>query len=75
MIQLIVFRAFKGIGAAGIFALGVVMFVESVPKEKFASLAGLVMLAFALAMMLGPILGGVINNGGKSSWRWVFLLK
>lgn len=46
---------------------------EMVPKEKWGLYVALVSLVQVFSSVLGPILGGVINDG--SSWRWVFLLK
>jgi MFS family permease len=52
------------------------MLIESVPKPKVTALTGAVTAFFALAMMLGPILGGAINNSNSAwAWRWVFLVK
>ena len=69
----IILRAFQGIGASGTYALGIVILFELVPPEKYASYTGLVSMIVAVGLLLGPILGGAINNG--TSWRWVFYLK
>ena len=69
----IILRAFQGIGAAGTYALSIVILFELVPPEKYASYTGLVSMILAVGLLLGPILGGVINNG--TTWRWVFYLK
>lgn len=50
-----------------------VMNPELVPPEKWGTYIGFVSIVFVLSSVLGPILGGVINDNG--SWRWVFLLK
>ena len=44
-----------------------------VPREKFGKYMGIVSSVFAIASVLGPILGGAITT--HSTWRWVFLLK
>ncbi|KAI1179865.1 drug resistance transporter [Nemania sp. FL0916] len=72
LVQLIVFRAFQGIGGCGIYALAMVIIVEMVPRHKWPAYLVLVTSLFAIAMVLGPILGGVINL--HSRWIWVFLL-
>ncbi|KAF3767244.1 MFS general substrate transporter, partial [Cryphonectria parasitica EP155] len=72
MLELIIFRAFQGIGGAGIYAMVTVINPEMVPKEKWGTYVSLVSLVQVFSSVLGPILGGVINDG--SSWRWVFLL-
>lgn len=46
---------------------------EMVPEPKFAAYSSLVSMVFASAYLLGPLLGGLIDNNG--AWRWIFLLK
>ncbi|RYP71921.1 hypothetical protein DL771_004524 [Monosporascus sp. 5C6A] len=68
----IVFRAFQGIGASGIYAMVTVIQPELVPPEKWGNLIAVTSMVFVLSSVLGPVLGGVIDQ--HSSWRWVFLL-
>lgn len=70
--QLIIFRALQGIGGAGTYSLVVVIFFELVPPEKFAPYTSMVSVVLAISVLLGPLLGGAINN--YTTWRWVFLL-
>ncbi|RYP07364.1 hypothetical protein DL765_009175 [Monosporascus sp. GIB2] len=72
LIFAIVFRAFQGIGASGIYAMVTVIQPELVPPEKWGNLIAVTSMVFVLSSVLGPVLGGVINQ--HSSWRWVFLL-
>ncbi|PWY74483.1 MFS general substrate transporter [Aspergillus sclerotioniger CBS 115572] len=51
--QLIVFRAFQGMGGSGIY-----------------SVSFLLSSVYAIANLLGPILGGAITD--HTTWRWVF---
>jgi MFS family permease len=44
-----------------------------VPPAQFATYIAVMSSMFVLASVLGPVLGGVINN--KGAWRWVFLLR
>ena len=46
---------------------------EMVPKAKLPLYGGLNSVAVALATLMGPLFGGLINN--NASWRWVFYLK
>ena len=46
---------------------------EMVPKAKLPLYGGLNSVAVALATLMGPLWGGLINN--NASWRWVFYLK
>ncbi|KAL8805180.1 MAG: hypothetical protein Q9200_005536 [Gallowayella weberi] len=71
--QLIVLRAFQGIGGGGIYTLAFVVAAELVPTTKFAGMAALLSVTFAVSSLLGPILGGLICDHG--TWRWVFYLK
>jgi len=69
----IIFRAFQGIGGGGINAMTFVILPEMAPTEKYALYAAIISATSALASLLGPILGGLINN--HTNWKWVFLLK
>lgn len=71
--QLIVLRAMQGIGASGIYALGMITIFELVPRDKFAAYAALIASVFAFSLLLGPIMGGAIIK--TSTWRWIFLFK
>lgn len=72
MNQLIICRAFQGIGGSGVYSLSMVMFVQLVPDEKYPALLSLVSCVFGVSLLLGPIVGGAISNG--TTWRWIFLL-
>jgi MFS family permease len=69
----IIFRALQGVGASGIYAMVTVIQPEMVPPEKWGNFVAVVAVVYVLSSVLGPVLGGLINNNG--SWRWVFLLK
>ncbi|EGC49537.1 drug resistance transporter [Histoplasma capsulatum var. duboisii H88] len=72
MTQLIVCRAFQGIGGGGIYALIMVMLYELVPPPRYPAYAALLTTMVASSFALGPVFGGLILRG--ASWRWVFLL-
>ncbi|KAH8680619.1 drug resistance transporter EmrB/QacA subfamily [Xylariales sp. PMI_506] len=72
MQQLIVFRALQGLGASGIYSMVTVIQPELVPPEQWGTYIAVTALVYVLSSVLGPILGGVIND--NTSWRWVFLL-
>lgn len=69
----IICRTFQGIGAAGTYSMAALITYEMVPKAKLPLYGGLNSVAVALATLMGPLLGGLINN--NASWRWVFYLK
>ncbi|KAI1347291.1 major facilitator superfamily transporter [Xylaria sp. FL0043] len=72
MLLLIVLRAFQGAGASGIYALSTVMVTMMVPPAKYSTYVAITTSVFALSSVLGPLLGGAIND--HTTWRWVFFL-
>ncbi|KAF1973917.1 MFS general substrate transporter [Bimuria novae-zelandiae CBS 107.79] len=72
IVQLIVFRAFQGIGGGGCNALGVTMITDLVPPGKWAAFGTYIALVYAISLLAGPIMGGAISE--RTSWRWVFLI-
>ncbi|SPJ85735.1 related to multidrug transporter [Fusarium torulosum] len=72
IIDLIILRAFQGIGASGIYAMILAIAPSLVPIGQYAKYMGIMSTVFITASVLGPILGGVISQ--HSTWRWVFLL-
>ncbi|KAF2265586.1 MFS general substrate transporter [Lojkania enalia] len=70
MVQLIVFRAFQGIGGSGLYSLVFVTLMKIITPEKLGFYSGIISSVFALANLLGPILGGVIAD--HTTWRWIF---
>ncbi|KAF8315117.1 ABC transporter [Clavulina sp. PMI_390] len=72
MNTLIFGRALAGVGAAGIFGACLAIIAEICPIEKRAVLMGTFGGVFALASVMGPLLGGVFTD--KVSWRWCFYI-
>ncbi|KAJ4117611.1 hypothetical protein NW768_010978 [Fusarium equiseti] len=72
VVDLIILRAFQGIGASGIYSMILAIAPVLVPIDKYAKYMGIVSTVFVTASVLGPVLGGVISQ--HSTWRWVFLL-
>ncbi|KAF2472397.1 putative MFS multidrug transporter [Lindgomyces ingoldianus] len=72
MEQLIIFRALQGIGGSGLYSLVFVVLAKIVPMNQLGLYSGVLSSVFALASLLGPILGGVIVV--NTTWRWIFWL-
>ncbi|KAF4468279.1 Major facilitator superfamily domain general substrate transporter [Fusarium albosuccineum] len=72
MPQLIVFRAFQGLGGSGIYSTVFIIIAKIVTVEKVGMYTGILSSVFALASLLGPILGGAIVD--NTTWRWVFFI-
>ncbi|PFH62221.1 hypothetical protein XA68_14500 [Ophiocordyceps unilateralis] len=72
MAQLIILRAFQGVGGGGCLALTTILITEAVPPEELGSFASKVNVALIMSLVLGPVLGGAITSG--TTWRWIFII-
>ncbi|KAI0835899.1 putative multidrug resistance protein fnx1 [Hypoxylon sp. FL0890] len=72
MVQLVIFRAFQGIGGGGCWSLSTILVVELVPPEKYTKFVSNISIVNALALLLGPIVGGAIAS--NTTWRWIFII-
>ncbi|KAI1263893.1 major facilitator superfamily domain-containing protein [Xylariaceae sp. FL1019] len=70
MPQLIICRAFQGMGGSGLYSLGQIALFEVGPVHKPSLMGALIGLTLAVSYVLGPVLGGVISS--TTSWRWIF---
>ncbi|KAI1307148.1 putative multidrug resistance protein fnx1 [Xylaria venustula] len=70
--QLIIFRAFQGIGGGGSWSLATIFVSELVPPENYPKFVANISLINALALLLGPIIGGAIAS--NTTWRWIFII-
>ncbi|KAF9885221.1 hypothetical protein FE257_000581 [Aspergillus nanangensis] len=71
MNQLIICRAFQGIGGSGVFSLSLLSLTSLAPPGKFDAVSAAGSAVIAVGMVLGAIFGGVICSAG--AWRWIFL--
>ncbi|MDP5272828.1 MFS transporter [Chengkuizengella axinellae] len=69
---LILFRILQGIGGAMVIPTSMMLVRTAVPPEKMGLAMGIWGAVGALAVALGPSLGGVITE--YINWRWVFYI-
>ena len=72
MFELIVFRGLQGIGGGILISLPFIVVGEIFSPRERAKYMGILASVFALADVLGPILGGVITD--TFGWRWIFFI-
>ncbi|NAZ83382.1 MFS transporter, partial [Kineococcus sp. R8] len=68
--QLAAARAVQGLGGAGMLVLPQALVAEVVPARDRAAVLGPLGAVFAVATVVGPLLGGTLTDAG--SWRAVF---
>ncbi|NUT36039.1 MAG: MFS transporter [Hamadaea sp.] len=72
MTQLIAFRAFQGLGAGGLLVGAFALIGDLVSPRERGKYQGMMAGIMALAMIGGPLIGGLITD--HASWRWIFYM-
>ncbi len=70
MIELIAYRAVQGLGGGLIMATAFTAIGDLYPPSERGRWSGLFSGVFALASIVGPLVGGTITD--QLSWRWIF---
>lgn len=71
--DLVICRAFQGVGGAGLYSLAIIILTEVTPLRWKKFIGAIIGVIIALAGVLGPVLGGVLTN--YLTWRWIFWIK
>jgi EmrB/QacA subfamily drug resistance transporter len=72
MAQLVAFRAVQGLGAGGLFSLGMTIIAELYTPVERARIQGYFSSVWGIASIAGPFVGGFLTD--TLSWRWVFYI-
>lgn len=70
MTELILFRALQGIGGGAMLPISQAIIGDIFPPAQRARWTGVLMSVFAVATIIGPLLGGWITD--NIGWRWAF---
>jgi EmrB/QacA subfamily drug resistance transporter len=72
MEQLIAFRALQGLGAGSLITVGMTIVGDLYGMERRAKMQGYFSSVWAVASLVGPLVGGLLTD--RVSWRWVFYI-
>ncbi|KAL4889841.1 major facilitator superfamily domain-containing protein [Aspergillus ambiguus] len=72
--QLIIFRAFTGVGGGGLMTVAQMIVSDVVPLRERGKYQGILGAVVAIANGIGPVIGGALASTGHDGWRWIFRL-
>ncbi|GAB6935866.1 MDR family MFS transporter [Calditerricola yamamurae] len=70
MMELILFRALQGVGAAALMPVALTIIGDLFPPDQRGKVQGLFGSVFGIASIAGPAIGGILTD--HFSWPWVF---
>lgn len=70
--QLIIFRAFQGVGGGGLMTLVMIIISDIVSLRDRGKYQGIIEGNITISNAIGPLIGGVLSE--KASWRYLFWL-
>ncbi|KAK3688031.1 major facilitator superfamily domain-containing protein [Podospora appendiculata] len=68
--QLLSGRTIQGVGGGGLFILSFIITTDIIPLRQRPKYQSLLMAAFALGTILGPLTGGLVAE--HAQWQWLF---
>lgn len=68
--ELVIARSIQGIGGAFMISLGRLIIARTFKRHELVEAMNAVVIVIAVAVMLGPLVGGVITD--QLSWPWIF---
>jgi EmrB/QacA subfamily drug resistance transporter len=71
--MLITMRAFQGIGAGGLTALGTILLADIISPRERGRYMGYMGAVMGISMVGGPLLGGFLTDSALG-WRWNFFV-
>jgi len=72
MAMLATARGIQGVGGGGIISLVYIIIGDIVPPRERGKYTGMLGAVFALASVVGPLVGGAFTD--HISWRWIFYI-
>jgi MFS family permease len=68
----IIGRMISGVGAAGIYAGGMIIIMTAIPLKRISIYLATLSSMWALAALIGPPLGGAFADSRRLTWRFCF---